>query len=159
MCRIEGQPTVQHGGWINGFTATAIFLPKMREHILVLVNNDEGDPDAGYIARRVARLYLTGSSEQKLYTLSPAQMKAFTGTYRLGSSEVLSIEERDGVLYRMVDSGRSKALAPISPTELAYADSEGSFVLRFEFDKKGRAAKIRSFLSCEPSWEAVRIEN
>ncbi|MCI0601915.1 serine hydrolase [bacterium] len=157
VCKIEGYRTIEHGGFINGFNATAIRLPDEDLNIIVLVNNDFDTPDAGATSRRLARLILTGSTEPKIQTLSSERMKALIGTYRIGPGDELKITEEAGSLYSQRNDHPRRKLSALSGTELILADGDASYAFRFELGSDGRATKVKRFLSCEPSDTAVRV--
>ncbi len=159
ICPLAGRRTIGHGGWINGFTAGTLRFPDDNLNIIVLVNNDQDNPDAGFIARRIARLILTGSSEIKSHTLTSAQRAALVGNYRINRNDNLLISEKAGSLYSQRNSRPPKTLVALSPTELAFADSDATYVHRFEMGADGRAAKVRSSLFCEPGVTGVRADS
>jgi len=158
ICSIEGHRTIEHGGWINGFTARAIRFPDKDLNIIVLVNNDADNPDGSYIARRIARLILSGSSEIKLHSLAQEQRMRLAGLYLMNKRTRLSIIEKDGILYSQWGNGRLEQLIALSPNELTFAGSDASFVFRFEIAAGGRAAKVRTFRGCTPPSVGERSE-
>jgi hypothetical protein len=66
LCTLAGRPTIEHGGFINGFQANLLRLPDDGLTIAVLVNNDADEPNPGVIARRLARFLLTGAADLRL---------------------------------------------------------------------------------------------
>ena len=158
ICSCEGQRTIQHGGWINGFTASAITLPDKEFNIIVLVNNDSDKPDAGAIAQRIARFLLTGSTQLKTQTLSQTQRKALVGSYRIDSENIRKISDRDGVFFSQRNDQPPLKLVALSPSELTLDGSEATLILRFKFGTDGRAKEIFLSLSCEPVDHSIRID-
>jgi CubicO group peptidase (beta-lactamase class C family) len=158
ICSCEQQRTIQHGGWINGFTSSAIRLPEKELNIIILVNNDSDHPDAGALATRIARYLLTGSPILKTQNLTQSQRKSLLGTYRIDSENIRTISEKDGVLFSKRNDQSPLKLVALSPSELTLDGSEGSLILRFEFGSNGQAKKMFLSLTCEPVDQSVRIE-
>jgi D-alanyl-D-alanine carboxypeptidase len=157
VCTVEAHRSIEHGGFINGFLANALMLPDDGLDIIVLVNSDADSPDAGALARRLARFVLTGSQVPRYETLAPEQRTALTGRYGLGSGEKLDIFERNGVLSLRRGDRPARPLAALSPTELTLADSEGAFLLSFELGPGGRAVKVHISQRCEPVDMGTRV--
>lgn len=151
MCEFEGRRTIEHGGWINGFSAKAIRLPEDDLTVIVLVNNDSDRPDAGLIARRLAKLILTGSDQFDEYQLTVGQRQLLVGQYVLTRNVSLTISEHEGSLYYQRGSGRRERLIALSPTKLSFAKGDRTFLVNFERDK------LRMTLSCEPAGVATRV--
>jgi len=99
ICTLAGRRSVSHGGLINGFSSTAIQLPGDSLDIVVLVNNDSDAPDAGRVARRIARYLLTGSAEPPYVTLSASQREALAGVYEIGAGDLREIIDSAGALF------------------------------------------------------------
>lgn len=159
LCTLAGRPTIEHGGFINGFQANLLRLPDDDLTIAVLVNNDADAPNPGVVARRLARFLLTGSPEVRFQTLTAAQRAALVGRYVIAPGDVREISTRGDVLHVQRNDRPARPLSALSPTELTLADGDGEFVLRFELSSADRAIKVRSALRCEPVDTATRIEN
>ena len=156
LCALDGRPTVEHGGWINGFTASLVHLVDEDLTAIALVNRDAGLPDADALARRALRVLLSGSPEVPVVELSAAQRAALAGDYRLPGGELRAIRERDGALTSRRAEGEELSLLALSPTELAFAGSEGTHVLCFELGPDGRARSVQRVLKCAPLDLALR---
>jgi len=159
ICSFEGHRTIEHGGWINGFGSKAIRFPDDDLSVIVLVNNDGDRPDAGFIARRVSKLILTGSDELSERQLTAAQKESLVGRYRLSRDGILAIRERDGHLYYQRGSEPPERLVALSPTTLSFARGDRTFLFNFDFRQDGRAQRVRTTLSCEPVATGERFES
>lgn len=158
LCTLAGRPTIEHGGFVNGFLANMLRLPDDGLTIIVLVNNDSDAPDAGVVARRLARFLLTGSPDLRHQALTAEQRAALVGRYEIAPGDVREISDRNGVLHVQRNDRAARPLAALSTTELTQVDGDGAFVLSFELGTDGRAARIRSALRCEPVDAATRID-
>lgn len=158
LCTFEGRPTIEHGGFVNGFLAAQVRLPDDEITVIVLANNDADRPDPGALFRRIARQLLTGSPDLQEVRLTETQRSALLGTYRVDSSSTITISIGDSGLRLQWDHGRLHPLTAISPTELTLTESEGALVFRFTLESRGRAARVDSVLRCEPRETGVRVD-
>ncbi len=158
-CTLEGHAIVGHGGWVPGNTATVLHAVDANLTAAVLVNNDAGAPEAGYLARRILRLLLTGSAELRTVELEPSQIQRLTGRYETGTGDVWEIAAEANSLHLQWSSGAREPLVAVSASELAVEGSEGTWLFRFDLPGDGKPARsVRDTLSCEPREKAVRLE-
>ena len=156
ICTLAGERTIEHGGFINGFTANAIMMPDAGLDVIVLVNNGSDAPAAGTVARRLARLAITGTPEPSVSILTGEQRIALTGRYDKAKGGWLDVFDRDGTLYVARDGGQPRALAALSPTTLTAVDGDEEIAYDFELGPDGKARKLRTSLRCEPVDTAQR---
>lgn len=154
-CTLAGHATIEHGGFINGFQASLLHLPDDDVTVIVLVNNDADVPDAGGTARRLGRLTVTGAAELQPRTLTARERAALTGRYTSSKGDVREIVDDDGVLAEL-RAGVRRPLVALSPTQLAWAESEEGVVLTFDTNGSNPSAKYLSALRCEPMDVAAR---
>lgn len=157
LCPFEGEATLGHGGFINGFTASTLHLPARRLSIVVLANQDSGRPEPSYLARRIARLLLTGNPELRTADVPAERLSALVGTYRTSAGDLRTITQRDGILYSQRNDRPPIALVPLSEQSFAFPDSDGTHHLVFESGHDGRARRVITQLGCEPREAAERV--
>jgi CubicO group peptidase (beta-lactamase class C family) len=159
VCNIGGRATVEHGGWINGFTASAIALRDSDLTAIALVNRDAGHPSAPELAHRAMRLVVTGSPDVPGVELDGATRRGFTGTFRASTpGNVWVIEERQGTLFIRMGQGEAEPLVALSPSELTPQSSAGMLVLSFRRESNGRAASFETRINCEKGARWTRVE-
>jgi len=150
VCALAGERTVEHGGFINGFLASALQVPARELDVIALVNSDADNPDPGKLSRRIARFVLMGNAELRTAALDDAQRRSLVGTYEVARGNVRKIVERNGSLL-FVRAGRpAQQLMALSPTELSTVESEGALVFAFDLGADGRASRMRMTSRCEP---------
>lgn len=157
LCTLAGFATIEHGGFINGFLASLLHLPEADTTVIVLTNNDADAPDAGWLARRLARRLLTGSTELSPYTLTDAERAALVGRYEIRAGDVRTIFAREETLHSQRNDGPARPLMALSPTELSPASADGALVMKFELGVDGRVARMRTMQRCEPIDSAQRL--
>jgi hypothetical protein len=158
LCTLAGRPTIEHGGFVNGFQANLLRLPSDDLTIVVLLNNDGDAPNPGVVARRAARFLSSGSPDPRFQELTPDQRAALVGTYRVAPGNALEIVDRGGVLHMRRNEGAFRPLSALSPTELTLLNTDGEFILHFDLGDDARATRVRSSLRCEPVDAAPRID-
>lgn len=158
LCTLGGRRTIEHGGFVNGFLASMIRLPDDGITVVVLQNDDSAAPDAGTLARRLARVALGGTPAPAYRALSAEERRALVGRYRISPGDVREILERDDALHVRRGDRPAQPLGALSPTELTLVETEEDFVLRFEREAGGRASAVRASLRCAPLDRGVRVD-
>lgn len=156
-CRIGDRRSVSHGGFVNGFGAQALMLRDDGIDVIVLVNNQSDIPDAGRLARRIARYLVTGVTTPKPYQLTAAERARLVGRYRIGDGDVREVFDSIGEMFSRRNGRTPVQLLPLSPTSLTLGDSEGDYIINFVTDSAGRVSRTETKLGCEPVDTGVRI--
>jgi CubicO group peptidase (beta-lactamase class C family) len=156
LCSLAGRRTVEHGGFVNGFLASVLALPDDGIDVIVLANNDADAPDAGALARQLARLVVTGSAFERTAALTGPQRQALAGVYQVpgGEARTVAVEGKGLVLRRRTEPPQK--LLALSPTELTAEAQESGVLLHFDLGPDGRATRMRRSLRCEPLDVALR---
>lgn len=157
LCPFEGEPARGHGGFINGFTASTLHLPDRALDIAVLANQDSGRPEPSYLARRIARLLMTGNPEMRAVEVPAESLKPLVGTYRTPEGDLRMITQRDGVLYSQRNDRPAIALVPLSAQAFAFPDTDGTHHLVFKPGPDGKIDRVVTQLVCEPGEVAERV--
>ncbi|MBV6443575.1 MAG: D-aminopeptidase [Saprospiraceae bacterium] len=77
---VQGSPTREHSGGINGATSNMIYLPKEDVFVVVLVNRESAD--AHSLAPELAAIALGKPYGGPEVPLTPEQARAYAGVYR-----------------------------------------------------------------------------
>jgi CubicO group peptidase (beta-lactamase class C family) len=149
----RGLREVSHGGDASGFNAWFGRYSDQQFTVIVLSNvcmRPQGPlPSALSLGRRIAAIYLGDQMQPETvsaeYALTPAQMQAFVGRYRLeGKPEV--VEVGGGVLNIGVEGGRLVAWDKVNRMELRAESAEvlraredDTIALHFTRDDQGKA--------------------
>ena len=94
LSRVGGEPSVEHGGDINGFSTHGTFIPSQRLHVYVLSNAERNFANPETFATRIAER-LMGRSAPAAVTLPAAELDAYVGVYRVSEDE-RRVVTRDG---------------------------------------------------------------
>lgn len=76
---VQGSPTIEHSGGIDGFVSVSLYLPKEDIHVAVLVNRESDD--AGRLAPKLAAIALGRPYGGAVVPLSAAEAQAYAGVY------------------------------------------------------------------------------
>jgi len=155
--QLAGRTCLGHGGWVPGFTAALLHLPEEGLTAAVLVNTDDSDPEASYVARRALRLLLTGSPFVPTVELERAQCQRLVGEYVTAQGSQLSVLKSGDALALRFGDDEAIPLVALGPTRLAVADSDGTWVVDFEVPPGAPAHALRTSLSGEPRLQATRV--
>jgi CubicO group peptidase (beta-lactamase class C family) len=94
LAQVQGSPTIEHGGGINGFVCNGIFLPEEDMYVIVLTNQETDMADD--LAARLAAVALGRPYEFEEIALNEEELRQFEGVY----------EDENGVLrYVRLDGG------------------------------------------------------
>jgi CubicO group peptidase (beta-lactamase class C family) len=187
LCRLSGRPTVEHGGFVNGYGAAVLHVTRAGAPpgggpdvdldddfsadrdagvdadldesltVVVLVNNDADRPDAGALARRLARAALTGSPDIAPMVLGLPQRIALVGRYDFGGGLVRAVSERGGQLHVQTGDGPARPLVPIERWRFTPADGDEGLLYTFEPGPAGTAQRLHLSLRCEPLGTGTRL--
>ena len=76
---VQGSPTIEHSGGIDGFVSNCIYLPKEDIYVAVLVNRESDD--ASGLAPKLAAIALGKPYGGPEVPLTEAEAQAYTGVY------------------------------------------------------------------------------
>lgn len=118
---VRGEPSIEHNGGIEGFTAHYVYLPRRRIAVVTLANTDAGIPNPRSITRQLAALAM-GKPYRRFQDveLTPTRLQALAGAYRIqgGSKHVLSVDH--GKLFVRRDQGPARPLMTAASDDLYY---------------------------------------
>jgi len=147
---VRGQPQLQHGGGIFGFSTQLSYLPGPDITIVVLENDDNfpGRERPGAIARRLAAIALGNPyPAPTAIPVEAATLKAAEAVYRFDPTTTRTLRVVDGRLTAQRTGGARSALVPIATDEFLYED--GFNRLKLERDAQGRITGMRFFANGE----------
>lgn len=133
IARLAGEPTVEHGGDINGFSTEGLFIPSRQLHVYVLSNVERDFANPETLAIRIAETLIGRSDVPAAVTLPAAALDAYAGVYRVGQDERRVISRDGEKLY--VQRGRNprQELRPVGGDEFVNPNTG----TRFTFVKEG----------------------
>ncbi|GAA0886512.1 hypothetical protein GCM10009120_51110 [Sphingobacterium siyangense subsp. cladoniae] len=132
---IDGESTVEHSGSTDGYQTDVLYMPDQDIYIVTLFNCYESDMDWQVLTNDIAKLSI-GKSIGSLVTLTPEQLKKYTGNYEVFAGTVshqmrITLEGSDLFVEALNPNDRL-------PKVQLYAEKENKFYikeapLKFEF--------------------------
>lgn len=137
----RGEPAIEHGGAINGFSTQAIHLPTSRVYVAVLANALGRQPGPGYVAEKLAAM-AAGKPfpEPTPITLKPEQLDRFEGTYRIDEKQN-RVVMRDGANLVVQRGGNRSVLTPYRDNEF-FLPGLSFTRFRFETGADGKVSRL-----------------
>ena len=91
---IQGSPTIEHGGGIEGYLAEAIYLPKEDVFVAVFSNSTSNSPQ--FVSSKMCALAIGKPYTYKEIQLEEAMLQSHSGVY----------ENEEGIQFRVVKEGK-----------------------------------------------------
>lgn len=151
--RIKGHRRLWHGGGTAGFHNHIVRFPDDRLTIIVLMNNDAGQPEA--IASQISRILLPGLApdEPRVIDVPAATLQTFSGYYDFRGS-LTWIEAVTGRLIWTGVGPDPVVLLPMAPATFFYADAkinpDRNWLLRFEANIDGTLNRVAYLVDVKP---------
>lgn len=144
--RLQGTPTLEHGGSINGFSSYGIHVPQDAVYAVVLSNRT--DVDAGAVAAELAAVVLGTPFPSEPYGVDTAALRAISGVYvsEKGVERYLTVE--DGRLWSQRQGGSKHELRCVGQDLFRFTDD----VLMLQVQRSGgkiTGARLRTRMGDE----------
>ncbi|WP_202845124.1 serine hydrolase [Luteimonas saliphila] len=154
---LRGQPQLQHGGGIFGFSSYLLYLPGDDVTVAVLYNADAGRPGmlgTGRLANLLAAQAIGRPyPDKKAIEVEADALSHYEGVYRIDQDAVRVLRVKDGVLTSQRTGGLAHALIPVAKDTFLF--EEGYSRIVFERDAAGEVAAMRFFPEDEGEGELV----
>ena len=138
LAHVQGVPSIEHGGGINGFVTHALYLPSEDLYVVVLTNR-EADLAPTLCAK------LAAAAIGKPYAVTPVDMDgasllAFQGVYADAQGNERYLRVQDGRLISQRKGGATFTLIPSGNDRFAF---DGSLThMSFQRDRKGKVTGL-----------------
>jgi CubicO group peptidase (beta-lactamase class C family) len=135
----SGHSVIEHGGAWQGFASYIVRHPEDRLSVAVLCNR--AGASAGYIAKRIAGLYVPSVAPRvpTAIKLDPATLSSYAGDYRLEDRFTIKVSSA-GDRLETVWLGEKIVLIPESETDFFQENSDRTF--RFVKDAGGKVTSL-----------------
>lgn len=126
---IQGHPTVEHGGGIEGFLTSSIYLPKEDVFVAVFSNSTGQSPE--FVAAKLAAIAIGKPYFYKEIKLETALEQSYVGVYENDEGILINIYLEDGKMYCEFPDGNKFHLKAYAKDKYYYHD----FFSTLEFKK------------------------
>jgi len=118
---IQGSPTIEHGGGINGFLTSSIYLPKEDIFVAVFSNSTAKSPDN--VAAKLAAWAIDKPYNFKEITLDENTLKSYVGVYENPENGQRIITLENGKLYSRRSGGSKSQIKPYEKDKFFFETS------------------------------------
>ncbi|MEO5629754.1 MAG: serine hydrolase [Thermomonas sp.] len=156
--RLRGEPQLQHGGGIPGFSAHLLYLPGSDMTAAVLYNADSGRPGMLGVSR-IAQLLVAEAigkpyPEKRAIDVDAVALRQYQGVYRIDKESARVVRVVDGRLTSQRTGSQVLALVPVAKDVFLF--EEGFSRIVFERGADGGVTAMRFFPEDEGDGEVVR---
>ncbi|MBB4636594.1 serine hydrolase [Longimicrobium terrae] len=130
---LAGQPTVEHGGDINGFSSHGMWMPSERLLVYVLSNAERDFANPETFSTRIAERVLGREFITPAIAVAPSALDAYTGVYRVGDADRRIVTRDGGRLYVQRGRGAKVELRPVARDQFVSVNTGA----RFTFVREG----------------------
>lgn len=138
---IQDSPSIWHGGWINGFIAMGMYLPKEDVFVAVFSNCDCNSPED--ITAKLAALAIGEPYAYTAIALPDSILAGYTGVYENGKGQIRVITVADHQLHAQSNRAPKSKIDACAKEKFAYAEDSLSRI-DFVRDAKGKVASLRT---------------
>jgi CubicO group peptidase (beta-lactamase class C family) len=137
---IQGSPMIEHGGGINGFVTSSLYLPEENLFVSILTNCTCTSPDE--YAFRLAAQAIGKPFTYEAISMDEARLPEYQGVYENSTGEQRFIIFEDGKLFSQRTGGNRFAILPFAEDQFFF---EGSLSqLTFERSSDGSITAVTS---------------
>ena len=112
---LRGQPMLQHGGGIHGFSSSLAYVPQSKISVVVLRNTTGPGFSIDMVSRKLGAFAMgLPYPDIKPVDLSVEELKAFEGVYSLDAKQTRSLSVKDTQLVSIRGNGRPAPLIPMA---------------------------------------------
>jgi len=139
---IQGSPMIEHGGGINGFLSTSLFLPEESIFVVVLSNCTCNFPRN--VANRMAAIAMGSPFKWERKSLDEKLLKKYVGVYEKNTDDVRVITYENGNLYSLRTNGQKNQIHAFSKDHFFFEDSIVTLVFNRDFDGVIQSVTLKS---------------
>ena len=138
---IQGSPRISHGGGINGFLTSSMYLSEEQLFVAVFSNCNCNPPSN--IATKMAAIALEKPFDWKPITMSNDLLKEYEAVYESAKEEQRIITFKDGQLFSLTTGGSKYKIYPFEEDKFFF-DGGGVTTLHFVRDGNGEIVSVTS---------------
>jgi len=128
LMQLQGSPTIEHGGAINGFLCNALYLPGEDIFVAVFSNSTGKSPEK--VSTKMAAVALGKPLDYKEIPVSEDVLKQLAGVYEDENSNQRFITCDSSKLYSQRDGGAKLRIRPLANDKFYFDDSFTTITFR-----------------------------
>ncbi|HSO77847.1 MAG TPA: serine hydrolase, partial [Bacteroidales bacterium] len=118
---LQGSPTIEHGGGINGFLTNAIYLPQEDVFVALFSNSTTKAPD--FTSQKMAALAIGKPLIINKVILTETELDEFAGIYTDEEEKEVTVSREGTDLFVMRSGGQSRKAFPAGKDKFFFEDS------------------------------------
>ena len=119
--KLQGSPTIEHGGGINGYLTDAIYLPAEDVFVAVFSNSTGKSPDL--VSEKIAAVAIGKPLNYKEIPVDKAALEQYTGVYEDEDSNQGMITVDSMQLYSQRSGGQKNKISPFARDKFFFQNS------------------------------------
>lgn len=131
---IQGYPTVEHGGGIEGFLTSSIYLPSKDVFVAVFSNSTGQSPE--FVAAKLAAVTLGKPYSYKEVALDKSLQEVYVGVYENEEGTLMNIRLENDKMFAEFPDGNSIQMKPYDKGKYFYHDFFSTMEFNHSTDKK-----------------------
>jgi CubicO group peptidase (beta-lactamase class C family) len=148
---IQGIPTVEHGGGIEGFLTSSIYLPSKDLFVTVFSNSTGQSPE--FIAAKLAAVTIGKPYNYKELVLDKSSAEAYVGVYENEEPTLMNIKIEDDKMFAEFPDGNRIQMKPYDKGKYFYHDFFSTMEFSQSPDKKSYSANVISRFEKTRTWK------
>ena len=148
---IQGHPTVEHGGGIEGFLASSIYLPKEDVFVAVLSNSTGQSPE--FVSAKLAAVSIGEPYFYKEVKLDSAWEHRHVGVYENDDGSLMNIYLEDGKMYSEFSDGNKIHLKAYDKDKYFFHDFFSTMIFEKSMDNNISYAYAVSRFEKSRTWK------
>lgn len=144
MSELQGSPTIEHGGGINGYLTSSVYLPDEDVFVALFSNNNGKAPE--FSALKMAAMAIGKPQKTTEMKLDEAALKEFQGAYVNEESKEATIVLDEGKLAVARSGGSRRTMIPVGKdiflientfTSVKFSRDAAGKIILATFDDRG----------------------
>jgi CubicO group peptidase (beta-lactamase class C family) len=132
--QVQGSPTIEHGGSINGFQTNALYLPKEDIFVAVFSNSNAKSPDL--VSTKMTAVAIGKPYHFSEIKLDESILEEYTGIYENEEKAERNIIKKDHQLFSQRAGGPLNEIKPFEKDKFFFENSLATLEFKRNTDKK-----------------------
>ena len=121
LSQIQGSPTIEHGGGINGYLTSGIYLPQEDVFVALFLNSTAKAPD--FLSQKMAALAIGKPLKTTTIELDEETLEQYTGVYENDEGMQRMITREGNQLYSQRTGSTRQKILPFAKDKFFFEDS------------------------------------
>ncbi len=149
---LRGQPMLQHGGGIHGFSTLLVYQPELKLTVALLSNSDSAGINLDLIARKLgAKVMGKPYPAIQAVAVDAQALKAFEGIYSADGRDTRTLRLQGGALTSTRSGSQPFKLIPLGKDRFAFSNTVAQ--LQLERDAQGKVVALQYFADADGQGE------